>query len=275
MRPTRPRQTATDRQVASEDAPTSGTAESTAPSAEPHDSAEAPTAVPNRAYYQFYLISGPGGEPELRGEQQIVLKLVSARTCATVLEVLCVPLGRSGSEHECYLLYEDHAEFDAATRLAPALDVAPLVKPGSGTEGMEAFESALGLFYGLIDAGPPVNRALVGTAERQFAEAARTESLDAERRWAAAILSARLASEYRYDYTAAAAACAGALKLAGKHSLEALVALYWEADACSLAGKKAEAQRMYEEILAIAGTRTARSELTRRAREALSKTQKR
>src|SRR5262245_11461925 len=57
----------------------------------------------SRPYYQLYLVSS-GTAGEERPDQTLELRFAKARPCAVLLEMLCVPLGRSGNPEQCYLL---------------------------------------------------------------------------------------------------------------------------------------------------------------------------
>jgi len=232
------------------------------------------SASASRAYYQLYLIAADAGAEALRGEQQVLLRHAKARDCGLVLEMLFVPLGRSGGEEECYLLYEDRGEFRAAVEFAPALDVPAMTTPGASIGPQEAFRAGVGLLLGMVGQGAIVDRPLIDAAERRLAEAAQAEPLELLHRWAAAILAGRVASEYRYDYAAARSYYSQADRLVPPESLHHFIALYWRADALALEGRKEESANVYGQILGGYGPRTARSELVRRAQSALRQFQK-
>src|ERR1043166_6971088 len=97
-----------------------------------------------RPYYQLYLVSS-GAAQEERPDQVLELRFAKARPCAVLLEMLCVPLGRSGNPEQCYLLYEDRNEFQEAQRLAPMLDVRALRSPAASAGPAEAIAGCVGM----------------------------------------------------------------------------------------------------------------------------------
>lgn len=202
----------------------------------------------NRAFYHLYLASGatkPTDDPEHR----LMLTHAGARTCGRVLEMLYVPVGRSGSKDETYLLYENPDEFAAAWNLAPALDVDPLKEPASTIGAEAAFRAGVGLLFHILDSGAAVSSGLVEAAERKLSEAVQSEHLPVVMRWAAAILAGKLVADYRYDYSTARNYYQQAERLAAKDAIGLRTARWWEADAFVQQGKRKEAGAVYEEIL--------------------------
>jgi hypothetical protein len=187
--------------------------------------------------------------------------------------MLYVPVGRSGSEHETYLLYEDRAEYQAASNLAPALDVAPL-KEATSTVGPEAaFRAGIGLLLHILDSGATVPPAIVDACERRFAEAAQAASLPVVMRWASAILAGRVVSEYRYDYAGARSYYQQAERVAAKDAIALRTTRWWMADAFVQEGKRKEAAAIYEEILD--SSETFDSQIARRSKAILAQFKKR
>jgi len=220
----------------------------------------------NRPFYQLYLISidDPDGVP--RGEQRIRLRQARARPCAMVLEMLCIPLGRSGNPDDCYLLYEDRGEFEAAVQLVGSMDVPVLSKPVSTSGPDEAFRAGLGLTYGILERGPIIEMPLIDAAEKQLAEALQAGQLPLPERWAAGIIAGRLMTEYRYDYAAARSYVTQAERLATADSLEQLTAMFWRADALAHDGKSSDAALVYQKIVESYGPRVINSQLVQQSK---------
>lgn len=220
-----------------------------------------------RAFYHVYLTSGetkPVDDPE----QRLKLNHADARTCARILEMLYVPVGRSGSGTESYLLYENRDEFQAAQSLAPALDV-PALREAPSTVGPEAaFRAGVGLLLHILDSGAVVSTGLIEACERRLSEAAQSERLPTVLRWAAAILAGRVASEYRYDYATARSYYQQAQRLAGNDAIGIRTARWWTADTFAQEGQRRESAAIYEEILE--STDIIDSQIIRRSRAILS-----
>lgn len=238
-------------------------------------SASRPPRTTSKAlpFYQLYLLQAegrsahpmksapPDHEPEAqdaeteaagghRGEYVQELQQASAPACAALLEMLYVPAGRSGSAAECYLLYENYAEFEAAVSFAANLDVAVSSEAPAGVGAMAAFDAGVAKYLQIIEAGAIVEPALVDAAERGLAEAAQSSGLPPPIRWAAAILAGRLASDYRYDYAAARSFYRQAERAAAAKSLENMVARWWQADAFLQEDRGGDADEIYRALLA-------------------------
>lgn len=220
-----------------------------------------------RAFYHVYLVSG-GTKPVDDPEHRLQLNHAGARTCARMLEMLYVPVGRSGGATESYLLFENRDEFDAAWRMAPALDVPPLREAPATVGPEEAFRAGLGLLHHLLDSGAVVSTGLIEAGERRLVEGAQSESLPAVLRWASAILAGRIASEYRYDYATARSYYQQAQRLAGNDAIGVRTAQWWTADALAQEGQRKEAAAIYEEILE--STDIIDSQIIRRSRAILA-----
>ncbi len=229
-------------------------------------------AGPSRAFYHLYLASGatkPTDDPEHR----LPLSHAGARTCARLLEMLYVPVGRSGSEAESYLLYENRDEFQAAWQLAPALDVAP-VKEATSTVGAEAaFRAGVGLMLHILESGATIPSGLIEGCERKLSEAAQADGLPVVMRWASAIMAGRLVSEYRYDYATARNYYLQAERLAANDPIAVRTARWWKADAFVQEGKRVDAGAIYEEILD--STDIMDSQIVRRSKALLAQHKKR
>ncbi|MBI5765523.1 MAG: hypothetical protein HZA51_18595 [Planctomycetes bacterium] len=218
-----------------------------------------------RPFYQLYLVSETDGKPVERGERVQKLKHVGARTCALALESLCVPLGRSSNTTECYLIYEDRNEFEAALALAPLLDVPVNTAPGSGAGG-DPFSSGVGAYYAVIEKGPIVERSLIEAADKRLAEAVQSPHLSTVQRWTASILAARLMMDYKYDYPAARSYCMQAERLCTAGTLELFTAWYWRAEALNQEGNTTEAAGLRRRIDETYGPTVTRSQLIQRGK---------
>lgn len=226
-----------------------------------------------RPFYQLYLLSRSESAGAERGEKRVALKFAKARPCATLLEMLCVPLGRSGNLDECYLLYEDRNEFDFAAELiglidCPAVDAAPALATPD-----QSYAAGIGLMLTIAERGAVVEQALIESAEKRLAEALLSTTLSADRRWAAGVMASRLCCEYKYDYAAAIGYASQAQNLARDQSIQRFTAMYWRADALSHGGRAGEAAAIRGEITRLYGPQVTRSQLTAQAKS-LPKTKK-
>lgn len=217
------------------------------------DARSSPAAAKNRPYYQLYLLSNDSESEPPRGAGRLRLRYVAARQCAGVLEMLYVPLGRSGSEEECYLIYEQRDEFDAARTLAPFLDIRPS-KVATITNGAVApLHNGIALMLSIMQersAGQAVaDRADVDRCERFLAEAAQSSELSARKRWVAAILAGRLLSAYRYDHAGARSYFNQAKQQTTEGSIEEMTAEWWRAGTFTAEGNVDRADAIYRRIL--------------------------
>jgi tetratricopeptide (TPR) repeat protein len=265
VRPTRPGPVPGETQRAAEPAPPEK--DQAASTEDPTVSIGKEPAPAGRAFLQLYFRSPDVPASPARGERTIVLRHARARTCAAMLEWLCVPLGRSGSLDECYLLYEEAAEFQVACELGPLLDVSPITRPAQPVGPQAALQAGIGLLAGLIEQPVGPARATVEAAERRLSEALQSERLPPRQRWVAGVLAGRVAAEFRYDDAAARSYCQQALRLAPQDSLEHVTALYWMAEAHRQEGREEAASELYGRILGTYGVRAAGSAVVRGARE--------
>lgn len=215
--------------------------------------------VAAQAFYQLYLASSQASEQPVPGTARVILSAAGPRSVASALEVLYPPMGRSGSDVESYLIYEQREEFDAARAMVSALDVA------SGGGGV--FETAVGMYYAILAQDASVNRELVKSCQAKLGEA-QAAGGDRLRKWAAAILKGRLATEFTYDYPQAIAAFDDAARIAGPGTLEDMVAKWWAADALRMEGGRAKAKRHLEDIVQTY-SKYPQSQIVRRAKAAL------
>jgi hypothetical protein len=225
-----------------------------------------------RLFYRLYFRSGPAASQpaDTRGERVVDLRRAEAWACASLLEMLYVPMGRSGSHNECYLIYESPTEFEAAAAFAPQLDVG---RPGDSATalGPEAsFNKGVGLLLYIVGQGAIVDRGLVDECEHRLAAAAQSGQLAAPIRWAAGILAGRLVSEYRYDYATARNYYRQGEQAASAQSVEQMIARWWHADALSLVGNTAGARSCYEAIVKTYGAAQERSHVVQRAKAILA-----
>lgn len=217
------------------------------------DAHRSPSAVKNRPYYQLYLLSNDSKSELPRGAGRLRLRHVAARRCAGVLEMLYVPLGRSGSQEECYLIYEQRDEFDAARMLGPLLDIQPS-KQTPITDGPEAaLNSGIALMLSIMQERP-AGQAVTSPAdldhcERSLAEAAQSGELTPRKRWVAAILAGRLVSAYRHDHAGARSYFDQAKQQTDEGSIEEMTAEWWRADTFVQEGNRDRAHAIYGRIL--------------------------
>lgn len=230
------------------------TTESQSAGPDTDDPRAAPAVAKNRPYYQLYLLSNDPAPEAPRGAGRLQLRHVAARHCAGVLEMLYVPLGRSGSREDCYLIYEQRDEFDAARALGPFLDIQPS-KAAPMTNGAEAaLNNGIALMLWIVredtDAGRAVtNRADVDRCERFLAEAAQSDKLPARERWVAAILAGRIMSAYRHDHAGARSYFNQAKRQTEEGSIEEMTAEWWRADTFAQEGNMDRANAIYGRIL--------------------------
>ena len=168
--------------------------------------------------------------------------------------MLYVPLGRSGSQEECYLIYEQRDEFDAARTLGPLLDIQPSKEPSTTNGADAALNNGIALMLWIIREGPVAgravtNRANVDRCERFLDEAARSGELPERKRWVAAILAGRLLSAYRYDHAGARSYFNQAKRQTSEGSLEEMIAEWWRADTLVQEGNVDRANAIYRRIL--------------------------
>lgn len=220
-----------------------------------------------RPFYQLYLSGGADPRPAgHRGDHLQKLRHAGARPCSRLLEMLYVPLGCSGSPDECYLIYENRAEFDAAVGMAPSLDLTPLDTAPSTVTPEGSFQVGLGLYLRIVEQGAIVNRGSVDECEQHLAEATQSGRVPPRTRWAAGVLAGRLVSEYRYDYATARSYYRQAERAAAPGSLEQMTARWWYADALAQEGKAKDAEAAYRAILKAYDDKWKDSHIVRRAR---------
>jgi len=225
------------------------------------------TAPPRQGQdvFHLYLLSGNPAAEVGRGDARLQLRHVAARTCAEALEALYVPRGRSGSEQESYLLYEQYDLFDIARRFAPELDVAPITDPASAPAD-DPFGAGVGMYHAMVQRGPRVDRTLMTACGERLRAAAQSDRLSRQQRWAAAILAGRLEADFAFDYARARERFTEAEQLSAEESVERLTAWWWLADGYRQEGNEAKAKTHYE-LIAKHGQSWPKTHVVRRAQE--------
>lgn len=232
--------------------------------------------LPIRPFYNLYLVNDLSAEGEsLRGESQIHLTKTRARTCAQVLEMLYVPIGRPGGMTECYLIYENRADFEAALRFAKQLDVAPISTPPSTVGPQAAYQAGLGMLMHLLESDPMIDRLTAEACEKRLTEAAMSETLAKVDRWAAGILAGRVASAFLNDHAGARSLYQQAQRNIPEASVEFMTARWWRADAFVQEGSRADAELVYQGIVSSFGETGKDSHIVRRSRAYLEQARKR
>ncbi len=284
-RPTTPTQTtqpAEPTPVASDSSATSpprGNAVTTGSQA-PVDSTEAAGRTESglkwnlRPFHHLYLLSDKADREVRHGDVCIEVNNLDAKTCATLLNMLYVPMGRLGGEDECYLIFEDPDEFEAAVRFMPTLDVVPPEEGKAVIGGPATFRSGISLFGRIIGQGVKVDRSLVDHCEQQLTTAMQSMQLPGLKRWAAGILAGRLVSEYRYDYGTARSYYRQAEQAAGGKTIEKTTAAWWVADSYVQEGNTPQAIATYRQIISDAEISRPNSHIVRRSRERLAEFRK-
>lgn len=206
------------------------------------------TAGATRSFYNLYLVPTNVETTEApRNQFRVRLGYANPQNCARLLEDLYVPLGRSGSSEETYLIYEQRDEFDKALNFAPLLDV-PATPPSSAT-AESGWNQAVGSYYSILDAGAVVDSNLIAATERALAAIAQGTDLSSQQRWAAGVFAGRIAAGYRYDFEAARGHYATARSQISPDSVEEMTDYFWRADTYVQEGKIREASDAYEEIM--------------------------
>ncbi|HWL93041.1 MAG TPA: hypothetical protein VNT79_05870 [Phycisphaerae bacterium] len=160
-----------------------------------------------------------------------------------IVEMLYVPLGRSGSADETYLIYEQPEEFMRALSLAQQLDAT------AGAGGRTPWSAGVGTLIEILGQGAVPDDALVARCESTFADAVQDSAQSGQQRWAAAVLAGKMAADYRYDYEKARAYFDSAIRQAKSESIEAMTAEWWRADTFMQEASARKANEAYEDIL--------------------------
>ncbi len=214
---------------------------------EPAANSEGSGPAASRPYYQVYLVVGSAND-KARAGSSVRIRGGNARTVGRLLEWLYLPLGRSGSDTETYLIYEQREEFESAMQVAPLLDMQPTDDPAHATGGA-AFDTGVSQVLRLIDEGAIVSEDLLEAATTNLSAAAASAGLAPRQRWVAGIVAGRLRSEYLYDHAGARQLYERAASAMPPESIEAMTAMWWMADALHQEGKRREAAETCEELL--------------------------
>lgn len=204
---------------------------------------EGPTPI--RVFQYLYLVAeGSEISESARREARVTLRNIDPRSCGTLLEMLYVPMGKSGSRRETYLMFEQPDEFERAMAFAPMLDVSSTDESSGGV-----WQKGVACLLALIESGPAPDKGLIGRCELNLAEIVQAESAGQMKRWAAAIFAGRVATDFRYEYGAARDYYAQAARFAEAGSIEALTAEWWIADSYTQQAATRSANEAYEDIL--------------------------
>ncbi|MCG8403856.1 MAG: hypothetical protein MI923_01530 [Phycisphaerales bacterium] len=228
-----------------------------------------------RPFFHLYLVSGDQASSAPPDEYHFHLRNIDARSCARLVEMLYVPLGRSGSVEETYLLFEERDEFNAAKRGAAMLDIRSHSEPAvTANDGM-SFETGIAFFYEIISQGAIVDRGLIDKCGKHLTTAVKSPELSDTKRWAAAILAGRLLSEFRYDYVAARRYYEHAQRVAKPDSIEQMVVEWWHADSLIQEGSIRKGNKVYEDLLDTYTQQWPRSQIVTRSSAILKENRKR
>lgn len=189
------------------------------------------------------LASGSGGGRA--GGDTLMLQNVQAGIAAQILQQLYMPIGLGGGDDDHYMLYQDRDEFTASKSAVGWVDVSTASGVG-GSRG--TMNEAMVKLVEIVKSGAAPSRQLVQDCRAAFERAAAGPDLDARSRWAAAMLSGRLAADQLFDYDAARLSYDEAAKLATNGSVEMLATLWGRAESFDLGGDKAAARKEYERI---------------------------
>lgn len=231
---------------------------------------ERPTA--SRPFHALYLTGAEGDAvpADRPGTKYFALAHAPPDAVARILEWLYVPMGRSGSPAAPYLIYENVAEFEASYRASDDLDVAPLAMTTPAVTSGDALLVGIGMLMHLLQEGPAVDDAIIAACESKLAEAVQSSTLDPPTRWRAAILAARLAADYRYDYDAARSYCRQAERHSVPNSIEQMTARWWRADALVQSGRRQDGLKIYRGLVNRFGERWPTAAIVARSRSILA-----
>jgi len=195
------------------------------------------------SFYRIVLASGSAGGRT--GGDATALQNVPAGIAAQILQQLYLPIGLGGGDDDHFMLYQDLDEFQAAKSAVRWVDVSPATSVG-GSQG--TMNEAMVKLVEIVKSGASPSRQLVQETRAAFERAASGPDLDARSRWAAAMLSGRLAADQLFDYEAARLSYDEAAKLATNGSVEMLSTRWGLAESYDLGGDKAAARKEYERI---------------------------
>jgi len=246
----------------------SATAETPVPAPEPPGRAAAVQASPETSlpFHYLYLVSGAEPKEAQPGEHRVALSRAPPRACAAIVEMLHVPMGRSGSESESYLIYENFDQFEAAKAFASLFDETPSATVGSTVGAEAAFKAGIAELLWILDQGAGAEAKTIEGCEAHLAEAVQSSELPAAQRWAAGLLAGRVASEYKYDYKLARSYYRQADGVVAPGGLESMTLQWWTADSFVQEGNNSEARAMHLAIVKVYGENWSKTQVVRRSR---------
>jgi hypothetical protein len=194
-----------------------------------------------RPFYHLYLVpDGSKAAEGRRNEARVTLRHLSPRLCGMLLEMLYVPLGRSGSGGDTYLIYEQPEEFERAMTFVEHMDRASVG---------DAWSEGIAGYLKTLEQGVIVDKDLIESSEKKFASIVQNGGGADEIRWAAGIFAGKLAADYRYAYADARSYYAQSLRFAKEESIEAMTAEWWRANTFTQESATKDANEAYEDIL--------------------------
>lgn len=255
-RPTRrvepSRRTVRPERRAPRDAPAETASVQTSPSAAEEPSAAAspesllPVEAQSGAFFQLYLVSEPAALNSSPTVERVKLRSATARFAALLLAQLYVPIGVGGGDHQHYLIYQDVDEFRAARAAIEWIDVS---EPDTGAVDPNAvFQRAVRRVMDVLRSGAAPPRETVERCQLALAQSAQSLALDTPRRWAAAVLAARLTMDQMFDYGGARGFWDQAERLSAAGSIERLSVAWGRAESFDLEGDRSTAAEVCRAI---------------------------
>ncbi len=238
------------------------------PTAETADASPPPVAPSSPGgFHQLYLVSEAAPLKSSDTVRRVRVQHAAARIVARIVEQVYLPVGSGGSEHQFYLIFQDRDEWTAAAELVPLVDVD---EADMEADPLAPYCMGLSHLRDVLGAGAAPPDQLVERCGTLLTEAARSPNLDAGRRFAAAILAGRVASDHRYDYVAARSLYDEAARHSETGTVQRLAALWWKAESYDLEGNPSAARAEWDRIVQEYGHRTY-SQAVQRARTGLEK----
>jgi hypothetical protein len=215
----------------------------------PSDSSASTSSMPPAAesdFYQLYLQSEPSSMRGAANVERVSLAHQSARSAARMLELLYLPVGTGGAEHQHYLIYQERRAWESAAKAAALLDVPP-AEESSGAES--AYRQGVRLFAEIVERGAAPPREMLNEARTSLTQAAQSSGLDRGRRWAAAILGGHIAADYQYEYDSARGLYRLADEMSEPGSLEQLASWWGQVECLNQSGDTRGASALCERIV--------------------------
>lgn len=204
-------------------------------------------------YEQVVLHNGPAPGDPPPGLRYIQLTRAAAGDVGLVLSWLYVPTGPTGTQARYGLVYPTRREADAAAVQAAVLDT-PASSAGSEatlpTDPVASFRFGVGLLYDQPP-GLPIDSRRARRAEAALTRTAADSGVVPTMRWAAAMISGAVATEYLGDPGAAERHFTAAEALAAAGSLEHLTARFGRVSALVQVGRRDQAR---EQLIRIEAT---------------------